>query len=158
TRIVSACRLVHVEMVDYGIFQSSERTVVKKRRCNGEVSERGGPELVAIRREAGNLLEAKVLVPPRAVEDDVSRSRVEPGGNLWRSGDVILQIGEHLAGAAGDGMTGHALRPAEEEQRAALFGRGHRVVVAARKSINRRVGEREGELEFGDGGAEHREV
>ena len=52
-------------------------------------------------------------------------------------------------------MARHALAFAEEHERAPLFSRGHRAVLAACESIDRRVGEDERELELGDRAAEH---
>jgi hypothetical protein len=54
----------------------------------------------------------------------------------------------------------HWLQPslAEEHERAALLLLGHCAQVAARESVDRRVGEDERELELGDGSREHRKI
>ena len=55
-------------------------------------------------------------------------------------------------------MARDASGSAEEQQRAALLRVGHRVVAPSSEAIDRRVRERERELELGDREAEHREV
>jgi hypothetical protein len=55
-------------------------------------------------------------------------------------------------------VTAHATGFPEEQQRAALFSRGHRVCAAAREAIDRSVGEHERKLEFGNRLTEHDEV
>ena len=85
-------------------------------------------------------------------------SDAEPGRDLRHADDVFLEVAEHLVRLAADGVTRDASRFAEERQRSAFVGRGHRVAVPSRKLIERRVGEHEREFELGDRLAEHEEI
>src|SRR5262245_40883045 len=63
-----------VEVVGDRVLEVDEGAVVEEGRLQRDISERGGPEGVAIGRIAGDLLKAEILVDTGAVEDDVASS------------------------------------------------------------------------------------
>ena len=71
---------------------------------------------------------------------------------------MFLEVAEHLVRFAVDAVTLHAFSLAEEQQRPAFLGPGHRVHVAAAEPVERCVGEDERELELGNRLAVHVEV
>src|SRR5688572_2973621 len=90
------------------ILEAREGAVVEERRLHGDVSEWRCPELVAVVRMAGDLLQAEVLVFVWAVEDHVPGAEPEARRNLWNADDVHLEIAEHLVGLPGHGVAVHA--------------------------------------------------
>src|SRR5262249_18939587 len=114
-----------------------------------------GAEGVSRRRITLGLLEAEVLVLPGTVEDGIARTHAKHRCELGTADAVRLEVAEHLVCLTGHGMAGHAVRLAEEEQRAALLAGGHGVPVAAGEAIQRRVRGGECGLELGKGASAH---
>ena len=106
-------------MVPDGCDEVGEGTIVHVGGFDGDVAQRGCPELVAVLLVAGEVFTAIVLVGIGAVELVVSQLRDELGD----ADRVFLEVGEHLVGAAGDAVATDASGPAEKEERAALLGR-----------------------------------
>ena len=69
---------------------------------------------------------------------------------LRDAGDVILEVAEHLVRLAFRRVARDALAFAEEHERAALLGVGHRVLLSAREAVDRARCECQRELELGD--------
>src|SRR5205814_170803 len=65
---------------------------------------------------------------------------------------------EHFIGLSPDGVTPDTSSLSEEQHGALLLRDTHRPPFAPRKTVDRRVGEDQRELELGDGPPEHREV
>src|SRR5262249_19637230 len=136
---------------------------MEESRCYSKISERSSTKLVAISRVACDLFQAEIFILSRPLEDDVARFYAEDRGNLRNADDALLKVGEHLVRlahrrAAGHGVTLHTLGLAEEEKRAAFFGRSHGFSVSACKLVNGCVGIHLREFEFSDGFAKHEEV
>ena len=68
---------------------------------------------------------------------------------------MVLEIAEHLIRLARNAVAGGTACRTEEQKRAFLFILRQRIPFAARKPVDRRIGEREGELEFGNGLPKH---
>ena len=124
--------------------------------CSGDVAERRRAERVAVGGVAGDLLAAEVLVRARAVERDVVHRR---GNDLrdpdrrarWKSLNISFE-------RPGDGVAPRRSRPCRRTAaRRASLRSVERVPLAARVPVDRRVRERQRELELRDRAREHLE-
>src|ERR1700675_1358131 len=116
-RVVAAQRFFYVQMMPDGVFESGERSIVKKRGLERSVAKRRTAELVTIVFVAGDLLQAEILILVGTVKDHIPLTDAEKRRDL-RDADVMhLEIAEHLVGPAVHSMTGGALALAEENQR-----------------------------------------
>ena len=100
---------------------------------------------------ARHLLPAEVFIRARAIKAIVGHLRRD----LRDADVVILKITEHLIRLARHTVADDTARRPEEQQRPALFILGQRIPLAAREPIDRRVGEGQRELKFGDRFGEH---
>jgi hypothetical protein len=69
-----------------------------------------------------------------------------------------FEVAERFVRRAADRMALAAPALAEEDERTAFLLIIHRVSVAPREPVDRRIGEDQRELEFGNGAREHREI
>ncbi len=65
------------------------------------------PELVAIGRISGDLLEPEVFVQAGSVKDHVALAHTKLRSDLRHTDDVHLEIAEHFVGPSSNGMTAH---------------------------------------------------
>src|SRR6516165_1792826 len=136
---------------------------MKERRRDREIAQRRCAKFVAIGHITADLFEAEILIRARAVEDRVPSVDTEERCDLRSRNDPLLEVGEHFIGlpdrrATRYGVALHAAGLAEEQERPALLRSGHRRVISPGKAVERRIGKNQGELEFGDGLAEHEEI
>jgi hypothetical protein len=136
---------------------------MKERWRDREITQRRCAEFVPITHITADLFEAEILIRARAVEDRISQVDTEERCDLRCCNDTLLEVGEHFIGLPDRGATRygvalHASSLAEEQERTALLRSAHRSVIATRKAIDGRIGKNQGELEFGDGLAEHEEI
>src|SRR5882672_11176926 len=157
-RIVVARRFVHVQMMADRLLQPGECSVVEERWRHRKIPQRSRSKFVTVRLSARDLFQAEVLVMTWPVEDDISRAYAEPGSDLRYSDNPIAEIREHFIGIASHCVALLATGFPEEQQCSALLGIGHRGALPPSEAVDRRVCERERELEFGDGEPEHIEV
>src|SRR4029434_10192832 len=102
-------------------LQRAEGPIVEERQGGLQVPERRGAEGVSQRRIPLGLLEAKVLVLAGTIEDRIASPNAKHRGDLGTADAMGFKSAEHLVCLTANGMAGHAVRLAEEEQRAALL-------------------------------------
>src|SRR5437763_9746363 len=132
--------------------------VVEERPLQGGVTQRRAAELVAIGRIARDLLQAKVLVLTRSIEQHVALADTEFRRDLRHANRVHLEVAEHFVRLAADRMALTTASLAEEDECTALLLFVHRMSIAACESIDRSVGKDQRKFEFRDGAREHGEV
>src|SRR5947208_10238167 len=140
------------------IVDARHRPVVEERWLQRRVAQRRAAELVAIGRIARDLLQAKVLVLTRSIEQHVALADTEFRRDLRHANRVHLEVAEHFVRLATDRMALIAPSLAEEDERTTLLLFVHRMSIAACESIHRFVCEDHGEFELRDGAGEHGEV
>ena len=141
-----------------GVLEARVRAVVEERRLHGDVSERRCPELIAVGRIAGDLLEAEVLVFVWAVEDHVPGADPKRGAICGTPTTCISKSLNISLDRPDTAWQCTQSRRAKEQQRAFLLRQRHGRAVAARKPIDWCVGKDQRELEFRNRPAEHREI
>src|SRR5437868_11696446 len=133
------------------IPDARHRAVVEEGRLQRGVTQRRAAELVAIGRIRRDLLQAKVLVVTRSIEQHVALADTEFRRDLRHADHVHLEVAEHFIRLASDRMALIAPSLAEENERATLLLFFHRTSIAAGESIDRCVGEYQREFELCDG-------
>src|SRR6266576_6546656 len=133
------------------ILDARHCPVVEERRLQRGVTQRRAAELVAIGRIRRDLLQAKVLVLTRSIEQHVALADAEFGRDLRHADRVHLEVAEHFIRFTTDRMALTAPSLTEEDERTALLLFVHRMSIAACESIDRCVGEDEREFELRDG-------
>src|SRR5947207_10029367 len=103
------------------IVDARHRAVVEEGRLQRGVTQRRAAELVAIGRIPGDLLQAKVLVLARSIEQHVALADAELWRDLRHADDVHLEVAEHFIRLAADRMASTAPSLAEEDERATLL-------------------------------------
>jgi len=129
----------------------------KNAGARGEVSQRRCPEPVAVGRVAGDLLQAEVLVFPRAVKDHVAHPDAKYGAICGTPTTRFLKsVNISLASPA---TAWHVAHLALRKRAARLASRvGHGIALTACEPVDRRVRKRQRELELSDRESEHRKV
>ena len=157
-RIVAAGKGGRIQVKADSICQLREGTVVEEGWLQRRVPQGRRAKFVTVCGVAGNLFQAKVLILARAVENHIAFAQAEERCDLRHPGNMHSKVAEHLIGLPRNGMAGNASRLTEEKQGTLLLRDGHGTALAACKSIDRRIGEDQCELEFGNRSSEHRKV
>src|SRR5215469_17843488 len=150
-RVVVPCRLEDVQVVPHRIVKSGERSVMKERRLDRHITNRRGPELVAIIRVVSYVLAPEVLIRARAIKAVVRIERRYLGNSDY----MVLKVAEHLIRLTADLVALDAARLPEEQQSTLLLVLAQGTVLAASETIDRCVGKNQSKLELSNGPSEH---
>src|SRR5947208_3522703 len=118
------------------VLDTRHSPVVEERPLQRGVTQRRAAELVAIGRIPRDLLQAKVLVLTRSIEQHVALADTEFRRNLRHADHVHLEVAEHFIRVATDRMALTAPSLAEEDERTTLLLFVHRMSIAACESID----------------------
>src|SRR5438552_7668572 len=118
------------------IRDARHRAVVEEGGLQRGVSQRRAAELVAIGRIRRDLLQAKVLVVTRSIEQHVALADTEFRRDLRHADHVHLEVAEHFIRVATDRMALTAPSLAVEAERTTPLLSVHRMSIDASQSTD----------------------